>query len=181
MRFSEYLSAVVRTANRDLTLPEQVVNASLSLFEEVGEIISHYKKNQFHGHPLSASKVIAEIGDALFYASWLFLCANEGNALDEGTLEMSFHWNLEPADAGFGVENLAQLAHIANRNLQNVIGSGVLERTAFYPSFRLLACLAAGVGRKLEDVAAENVNKLQIRYPNAFTTEDSIARVDVEG
>jgi NTP pyrophosphatase (non-canonical NTP hydrolase) len=42
------------------------------------------------------------------------------------------------------------------------------------------ARLAELYGIKLEDCAAGNIAKLQKRYPNGFSTEASIARVDKE-
>ncbi len=180
MKFSEYLDSVTRTANGELSLELQVLNASLSFFEETGEVISHYKKHMFHGHPLSSPKVESELGDVLFYLSWLFLCANEGNSLDESSLEMTFHWDILPSEDIEVVPAIASLATVANKNLQNVVQHGLLERTAFYPGFRYLAALAKFHNRKLSDIAAANSEKLKIRYPESFTAEASIARVDVE-
>lgn len=38
---------------------------------------------------------------------------------------------------------------------------------------------ASALGLSLDDIAAANVAKLQKRYPDKFTTEASVARVDV--
>lgn len=43
-----------------------------------------------------------------------------------------------------------------------------------------IARAAKTLGLSLEDVAEHNVRKLLTRYPNGWTREDSIARVDVE-
>lgn len=42
-----------------------------------------------------------------------------------------------------------------------------------------VAGLAHEVGASLEQVAQANVEKLRLRYPNGFTTADSLARRDV--
>lgn len=41
-----------------------------------------------------------------------------------------------------------------------------------------LAITAESIGITLEDIADFNINKLKIRYPNGFSSSDSIARVD---
>ena len=41
-----------------------------------------------------------------------------------------------------------------------------------------LAITAESIGVKLEDIAEFNVNKLRTRYPNGFSSSDSVARVD---
>ena len=41
-----------------------------------------------------------------------------------------------------------------------------------------LAVAAKGIGVDLAEVAEFNINKLKTRFPNKFTAEDSIARVD---
>lgn len=43
-----------------------------------------------------------------------------------------------------------------------------------------LACLATTLGLDLDEVANENIEKLKIRYPDGFSTDRSIRRVDVE-
>lgn len=44
-----------------------------------------------------------------------------------------------------------------------------------------IAAIASAFGMSLGDLAAQNILKLRARYPEKFTTEDSIARRDVEG
>jgi NTP pyrophosphatase (non-canonical NTP hydrolase) len=43
-----------------------------------------------------------------------------------------------------------------------------------------VACLASKEGIPLSEVAYKNIEKLKARYPNGFTTEDSIKRADGE-
>jgi NTP pyrophosphatase (non-canonical NTP hydrolase) len=42
-----------------------------------------------------------------------------------------------------------------------------------------IAALASLYGLRLESIAAYNIVKLTMRYPNGFTQADSIARVDI--
>jgi NTP pyrophosphatase (non-canonical NTP hydrolase) len=41
-----------------------------------------------------------------------------------------------------------------------------------------IAALASLEGLSLQDIAQANIDKLAVRYPNGFTREDSVARVD---
>jgi len=43
-----------------------------------------------------------------------------------------------------------------------------------------LACICTACGIDLGEVMVENITKLQTRYPNGFTVQDSIDRVDVK-
>ncbi len=43
-----------------------------------------------------------------------------------------------------------------------------------------LSGLALQLGIEMSDVATSNIEKLKIRYPNGFNSEDSIKRVDGE-
>lgn len=37
---------------------------------------------------------------------------------------------------------------------------------------------ATGIGVKLDEIAAHNIDKLRARYPNGFTVDNSVHRVD---
>lgn len=41
-----------------------------------------------------------------------------------------------------------------------------------------LAITAKGIGVSLSEVAEFNINKLKTRFPNGFSSDDSVARVD---
>jgi hypothetical protein len=149
-------------------MPHQVLNASLALFEEVGQLVAQHRGALFLEKPYDPNETIRTLGDIVYNLGWLLLCANEGSSLDESSLEMTFSWDIIPAEDVEFVPVLTLLAHIVNKNLQNVIGSGVLERTSFYPGFRYAACLAKTVNLKLSEVAKMKDERLRIRFPTAF-------------
>ena len=108
MDFIEYNNQAMRTVNPTLNWNELLLNASLGLCGESGEVADHVKKNAFHGHALNDQAIMKELGDILFYL------------------------------------NLA----------------------------------ADLLGYSLEEIAIANIEKLQKRYPNGFTSEASIKRKD---
>lgn len=50
---------------------ERLANYCMGLSGEAGEVTDIFKKHLFHGHKLDMEKVIAELGDALFYLAAL--------------------------------------------------------------------------------------------------------------
>jgi NTP pyrophosphatase (non-canonical NTP hydrolase) len=107
--FYEYQERSRRTVNKVLSEKELILNMSLGLAGETGEVVDLIKKQMFHGHDTNLDKLKEEVGDVLFY--------------------------------------------IVN--------------------------LCSAYGLSVEEIAIGNVEKLLKRYPNGFSKEDSIRRVDV--
>ena len=63
----EYQAAAARTINGDLCKREQLINMSLGLAGETGEVVDAMKKSLFHGHDLDAWELCEELGDLLWY------------------------------------------------------------------------------------------------------------------
>lgn len=66
-----YPEIVMATARVDLPREEQIKNALMGLSGEVGEVVDLFKKHFYQGHPLDVSHVAEELGDALYYWTWL--------------------------------------------------------------------------------------------------------------
>lgn len=108
MDFIEYNSKAMRTVNPNLNWNQLLINASMGLCGEVGEVADEVKKNAFHGHPLNEQAIKKELGDILWYLN-----------------------------------------------------------------------LAADLfGYSLEEIAISNIEKLQKRYPDKFSSEASLNRVE---
>ena len=69
--WDDYEKNVLRTARIDLPNDEQIKNALMGLCGEIGEVTDIFKKHFFHGHELDKAKAVDEIGDVLFYLTWL--------------------------------------------------------------------------------------------------------------
>jgi NTP pyrophosphatase (non-canonical NTP hydrolase) len=67
MKINEYQKAVRRTINNDLSIKDQILNFSLGLSGEVGEVIDLIKKEFFQGHKRNNDKLKDEIGDVFWY------------------------------------------------------------------------------------------------------------------
>ena len=66
---NQYQAQAMRTANAVLTDHDLLVNASLGLAGEVGEVCDLIKKHLMQGHALDHAKLTQELGDVLWYVA----------------------------------------------------------------------------------------------------------------
>lgn len=110
---NDYELLAMRTASSNpkaATLEARLLNFSLGLAGEAGEVADLIKKHIYHGHPLDKEKLVKELGDCLWYVTGMAWALNVG----------------------------------------------------------------------LARVATVNITKLRKRFPNGFSTEASINRVDTQ-
>lgn len=71
MELNEYQRLSKRTVNSKQRRWDQLTNATLGLAGEAGEFTDAIKKVLFHDHDLKENDLAEELGDVLFYLSWL--------------------------------------------------------------------------------------------------------------
>lgn len=76
--FAEYDALANRTRNNS---EDAILNASLGLSGETGELVELVKKQRFHGRDVPLESFIKEMGDVLFYLAWI--AKIKGVTLDE--------------------------------------------------------------------------------------------------
>ena len=69
MEANQYQAQAMRTANAVLTDHDLLVNASLGLAGEVGEVCDLIKKHLMQGHALDHAQLTQELGDVLWYVA----------------------------------------------------------------------------------------------------------------
>ena len=178
LTFQEYTVLALRTKPknhvRDWTM--------MGLFGEAGEIVDLIKKIVAHGHPITdevRQKVKKEIGDTLWYVA---IGADEdlkGDKISTSAFDVVFNTSIpNPASN----EERALRAK-AIRIIVSMIEDNDVEieqmRRSYAMMIGALNGLAASFDTTLERCAIENVAKLRARYPDGFSTEASIARVDI--
>lgn len=67
MEINEYQKLAMRTLNTEIDKKELILNASMGLCGESGEVIDLVKKHLFQGHDLDDEKLIKELGDVAWY------------------------------------------------------------------------------------------------------------------
>ncbi len=67
MNINEYQKLAMRTLNPKIEKKELILNASMGLCGESGEVIDLVKKHLFQGHDLDEKVLIKELGDVAWY------------------------------------------------------------------------------------------------------------------
>lgn len=71
MNINAYQEMCKRTDNYGTDQREQLINYTLGLAGETGELVESVKKYLYHDHPLKSDKVVEELGDILWYVAEL--------------------------------------------------------------------------------------------------------------
>lgn len=67
MNVDEYQKLALRTAPKNLTRGDEMLNGLMGLNGEAGEAIDIYKKTLYMGHPFDKEHMIKELGDVCWY------------------------------------------------------------------------------------------------------------------
>lgn len=81
MEFREYQENAAVTANKNLSLIDRLLVATLGLAGEAGEVADIIKKYHGHGHSLDINKLKKELGDVQWYIAEI--CTVLGLNLDD--------------------------------------------------------------------------------------------------
>jgi NTP pyrophosphatase (non-canonical NTP hydrolase) len=157
---------------------------ALGLSGEVGEVVDLLKKAWGHGHPLDREKLKKEIGDAMWYVIALALQFGipVANVTPRRLIDDIGHEHRGQRPLLI-VELVSRVVHKA-AGFWYRDGSHDLrfpERFArcLRDVFDQLEQLALENGIGLTETLQANVDKLRARYPDGFSAEASIVRVDV--
>lgn len=76
MELDEYQRQAIRTCTerRGLAEPKGLSCGGLGIAVEAGEVADMLKKHLHHGHTLNTEKLVAELGDVLWYVAQLAHC-----------------------------------------------------------------------------------------------------------
>ena len=165
MNFNEYTKLSERTDNKLLTIEERVTNYSLSMCEEVGEIISLLKKYWWHDHTLDIEELMKEFGDCFWYISQIKRL-NDFTFYEVNINKDSFERKQDALEA-LVVESGYYMHLKTNYELNRVYWT----LRAFLEMFDI----------KFAMVLERNIAKLEKRYPEKFNSVDSVKRVDIVG
>jgi NTP pyrophosphatase (non-canonical NTP hydrolase) len=184
--YKNYENEVIRLLGAHKKCREAYI---LGLAGESGEVLDLLKKTWAHGHPLDRQKLMLELGDTAWYV--VALALQFGLTIDD-VIEMP---RLRPRAKVSGPQTAAvQLSRDVGRAASHVAGYWESpDAAAWKPDSAMKARLARDLRSvwsnvetlarlhqmPLVDVLQANVDKLRTRYPNGFSTEASVARVDV--
>ncbi len=186
--FSEYELAALRTAPIHTAAHEiqarehDVAHAIMGLCTESAELLDVLKKNHAYGKPIDFVNFREEIGDALWYVP--LICRGLGWRLASlvGTNSIK---EFTEAWAPFNRHTtINALTFALMKESAGLIGIEVTRLGAFKENYELLVrdiiCLlselAYAAGSSLETCATVNIQKLQARYPEKFTSDAALNR-----
>ena len=184
---SDYSGFVASRAKHLPTCDERIDHALLGVISECGELADAWKKHTIYEKPLDTVNVREELGDLRFY---LQMILNEGV---EPSPEVMADTEMA-RDAG---ERLVEFIPLVSEILTKISEAAILIKvTAFasegvWKSTRVksasvqvtmaLECftdLCAFFHADATDIIAENIAKLEKRYPTGYSNEHAAARLD---
>lgn len=174
---NQYQELSRRTAPVDMKLS----NIVMGLVGEGGEIVDLIKKQVFHNHPIDTSfkfNLEKEIGDYLWYLARMLDHHDTPFAPEHMSFDFIQRMTSKKVEVS-GIINVALLLGFKN----GALASHELNDTYImhYDVTVLLNCICAIAQHydvSIEQAAINNIIKLTQRYPQGFSSKDSIARVD---
>lgn len=183
MTFNDYQELTSRTASEH---KYEVVNYALGIFGESGELIDEFKKHIFHGHKIRKDYVKKEAGDSIWYASQLarMFDVDFSNYFDVFN-ERIKTYKIDDELIMISILNLSRsIGWVSSYIDKRVFGEERTTKKAIQKELGIVLTnifyLIHAAGLTVEEVAEANIEKLEVRYPKGFNTEDSVQRVDTE-
>lgn len=185
MNFAEYAPLALRTAKMMPTVKENIEHVALGMCTEFGEIATVVKRHRIYGRPMTPemlANIKEEIGDYCWYVA-LGTHVIGGDVQD--LLQLRTHMT-------FDDEELAEIG-----TLQGLLGvlfaSAGLVWGAFmggdtdtmtdmvYAAVEGAERLCKELGIDFGEALDENIAKLRLRFPDAYSDEAAEARADKGG
>lgn len=177
MQPNQYQELSRRTAPVNMSL----TNIVMGLVGEGGEIVDLIKKQVFHNHPVDTAFKVnleKEIGDYLWYLARLL----DHNGADFAPKHMSFDYVQRESSKLVnvtGIGNVATLFGFKNGCIAvNPLNDTAIMYYDIQTLLNIICAIAQHYDVSLEQAAISNIIKLSTRYPQGFSAQDSIARVD---
>lgn len=173
MTYKEYEVAAMRTMNPGRTQRERLELCALGMVGEVGEVVERFKKQLYHGKEEDDAKLVAELGDVLWYiacgrAVWTEFAGREEFIAPWMFGHEDIHWSLrgiaEPNIVALRLASAVARAADAMAVTREYMVVGHLLSVAFLAWKRLVFEL----DMRPRDVAERNIEKLRARWPEQF-------------
>ena len=188
MNLVDYHNAAVRTAKWFPSLQENIEHAALGLTTEIGEFATIVKRVAIYGKPMTTEMrehALEELGDAYWYLP--LACHAMGTTLERVVAENAGDFAEMPELsikhsciklAGIGGTFAAYSAAFS-------VHGQVSEVDELKPMIALIVMCLNQCCRTLDadpmDVRSANIDKLRLRFPDAYTDEAAEARADKGG
>lgn len=189
MNLIQYVPLAVRT-EKPLPTLGRMEHSCLGLITEIGEVVTEIKRIHVYKKPLDAERkknILEEVGDVMWYVAIMFAAikvdmqavnnaprfdqfVNEPNALSGMALMLGEHCGR--------VCSLVSACCIEPENVEMAIPLLLASLVMIVNGMRVLAEMC---GSTLELEMDNNIAKLRIRFPDAYSDEAAEARADKGG
>jgi NTP pyrophosphatase (non-canonical NTP hydrolase) len=189
MNIIEYVPLAVRT-EKVLPTMNRLVHGCMGLITEIGEVTTELKRMAIYGKPLDAERkanLLEEVGDVMWYIAIIL------DALGADLTYMDLAPKMDMPDEQEGkYESLALVLGMHCGMVCYTTQSFIVENTVdneqiphYLASLAMLInavyVLALFCDSTLEQAMEDNIAKLRVRFPNAYTNEAAEARADKNG
>lgn len=186
--YNDLQKQMLRSAKFDEPLNRALSLCGLGIGGEASEISDLIKKVFYHGHAFNREKFIEEGGDLIWYPAYLCHVLDfDFEAIMTGPrpIDNVIYFADAPMFTRIALKLTNFAGHVAfsidwlvfehQESLESY--KPILERHLVF-LISWLNELAIALQSSLEEMCQVNIQKLLKRYPNGFSTEASLARVD---
>lgn len=185
MYIKDYQALAIRTAKMFPTLEENLTHAVIGMITELGELATAIKRAFIYGQgytPKILENILEEVGDFMWYVALaahaldfeldVMLGEDQGCTVTEMQEGLVRHPDYEMATP---VHRLRVIANylVQFDGSQDMVHVGIMVLS--------LTALLHELGLSLDDACAQNIEKLKLRFPDAYSDEAAEARADKGG
>lgn len=189
MNLMEYVPLAVRT-EKVLPKIDRVIHGCMGLITEIGEVTTELKRMAIYGKPLDNDRkkhILEEVGDVMWYVA-IILDAVEA---DLPYVHLAPKMEMPTGSEG-KYEALALMLGVHCGRICQTTQQWVMEESidgydmpSFMASLTMLIngmyVLSLFCDSTVEQAMADNIAKLRIRFPDAYSNEAAEARADKAG
>lgn len=193
MKIAEYVPLAVRT-EKQLPDNERLVHGCMGLITECGEVVTELKRMHIYEKPLDNDRkkhICEEIGDMLWYSAILLDTLDTDLTMFANLPKLPFPDsanNIWSAPSLLFSVMIGRISYIVtamhagmyedDSELRSALEDIVLSVSSLIGGMELIA---NHCDSSIETIMEENVAKLQIRFPNAYSNEAAEGRADKNG
>lgn len=191
MNLQEYVPLALRT-EKQLPVNERLQHGCLGLITEAGEIVTEIKRTEIYKKELTAERMVhicEEIGDVMWYVA-IFV-----NVLDIDATTLEYQPRMPRPEEGEDSDKMIVLSMVLAEHIGRICYGIMKCEMQGVVTLEDKGHITASIGMVLEicRIAAEhcnstlnkclddNIAKLRIRYPDAYSDEAAEARADKAG
>lgn len=188
LTLTQYVLLAIRT-EKPLPTLGRLTHACMGMVTEIGEVVTELKRMAIYGKPLDADRkkhILEEIGDVMWYvaillhaldveASLFDTTINNIPATQEGKYEaLTLRFGTTLGEVCLAVQLALIHEKVTNGNHNQICSN--LETL-----MKGLRVLAQDCDSTLELAMFDNIEKLRLRFPDAYSNEAAEARADKGG